>query len=120
MKQILVIDDSETARRFHADVLESAGMNVVTASNGAEGLERLFSGEFDLVLSDVNMPGMDGYEFSRRVRLEPLYDGIPIILVSTESGARDKARGIAAGANLYVVKPVSPDVLLAHVDLVLS
>jgi len=120
MKQILVIDDSETTRRFHADILESAGMGVVTAGDGNEGLERLFTGDFDLILSDVNMPGMDGYEFSRRVRREPLYDGIPIILVSTEAGAADKARGIAAGANLYVVKPVAPEALLAHVELVLG
>lgn len=120
MKQILVIDDSETVRRFHSDVLRSSGFHVVTATDGADGLEKLFASRFDLVLSDINMPGMDGYEFSRRVRKEKQFDRIPIILVSTETEDRDKARGFASGANLYMVKPVNPETMLEQILLILG
>lgn len=120
MKHILVIDDSETVRRFHSDVLKCSGFRVTTATDGADGLEKLFSSPCDLVLTDINMPGMDGYEFSQRVRKEKQFNHVPIIIVSTEAEDRDKIRGFAAGANLYMVKPVDPELMLEQIQLILG
>jgi two-component system, chemotaxis family, chemotaxis protein CheY len=119
MKRILIIDDSETVRNFYINVLRSAGYEVVFAVDGAEGLEQLFSVACDLVLTDLNMPGMDGYEFSRRVRNDAQFDRIPIVIISTESEDRDKIRAFEAGANLYLVKPPDPTQLLETVQMML-
>jgi two-component system chemotaxis response regulator CheY len=120
MKTILIVDDSRTARTYHASVVASAGYAVAQAADGAEGLERMFEARPDLVLTDVNMTGMDGYEFARRVRESAEFDGVPVVFVSTEASDADKARGFAAGADLYLVKPADPDALLAHVRMLLG
>ena len=117
---MLVIDDSETVRLFHSDVLKCSGFQVMTATDGADGLEKLFTHRCDLVVTDINMPGMDGYEFSQRVRREKQFDHIPIIIVSTEADDRDKSRGFSSGANLYMVKPVDPETMLEQILLILG
>lgn len=118
MKRILIVDDSETARRFHADALASAGLAVRTAATGAEAIEMLFLEPFDLILTDINMPVMDGYEFSQRVRSERRFDAVPIVFISTEAGDADKIRGFAAGGNLYLVKPVDPEILVEQILMI--
>jgi two-component system chemotaxis response regulator CheY len=118
--KILVVDDSEFVRSYHAHILEQAQFETVTAVDGADGLEKLFSGSIDLILTDINMTRMDGYEFIRRVRAETRYRSLPVIIVSTESEARDKIRGFQAGANLYIVKPCAPETMLEHVRMILS
>src|ERR1035437_2760978 len=107
-KTILIVDDSEFVRSYHSYILEQAHYRVITAVDGSDGLEKLFTNACDLVLTDINMSNMDGYEFIRRVRADGKYKFLPIIIVSTESEARDKRRGLEAGANLYLVKPTSP------------
>jgi two-component system, chemotaxis family, chemotaxis protein CheY len=119
MKTILIIDDSETVRRYHAGIFKVAGFNVITAGDGADGLEKFYRQPTDLVLTDINMAGMDGYEFIRRLRQDATYDHVPIIIVSTEQQAKDKQRGIELGANLYVVKPADPQQLIQNVRMVL-
>jgi two-component system chemotaxis response regulator CheY len=120
MKKALVVDDSRVTRSFFTYVLQDAGFAVTAAVSGAEGLELFFREPFDVVLSDVNMPGLDGYEFVRRIREAGAYDRVPIIMLSTEQAERDRARGFAAGANLYLTKPVDPERLLASVRLLLG
>ena len=117
---VLVVDDSPMVRSLHAFMLESAGYRVREAENGGDGLEQLLREPVDLLVTDINMPVMDGYELCRRVRALPEYRDLPILMISTESQARDKARGFEAGANLYLVKPVDRDVLLHHAAMLLG
>jgi two-component system chemotaxis response regulator CheY len=118
--KVLIVDDSRTVRDLHGFMLESGGYQVCQAINGSEGLEVALSTQFDLIVTDVNMPQMDGYEFTRRLRATTGYETTPVIIVSTESEARDKTRGFEAGANVYVVKPARPNDLLANARMLLG
>ena len=117
MKRVLVVDDAATVRLYYRDVLEAAGFAVDEAVNGLEGLEKALADAFDLFLVDVNMPKMDGYRFLSTVRREPALRAVPAIMISTEAKDSDAARAYAAGANLYMVKPVQPDALFRTVAL---
>jgi two-component system chemotaxis response regulator CheY len=119
-KLILIVDDSEFVRSYHSYILEQAHFQVITAVDGSDGLEKLYSNPCDLILSDINMSNMDGYEFIRRVRGDAKYKSLPIIIVSTESEGRDKAKGFAAGANLYIVKPCGPEIMVENIRMILS
>lgn len=119
-KTILIVDDSEFVRSYHSYILEQAQFHVMTAVDGSDGLEKLYTNSCDLVLSDINMGNMDGYEFIRRIRSDDKYSSLPIIIVSTESESRDKMKGFEAGANLYIVKPSSPELMVENIRMVLS
>jgi two-component system chemotaxis response regulator CheY len=99
--------------------LEQAHYRVITAVDGSDGLERLYTNPCDLVLTDINMSNMDGYEFIRRVRADGKYSSLPIIIVSTESEAKDKTKGFEAGANLYIIKPSSPEMMVENIRMLL-
>ena len=103
-KKVLVVDDSITTRTLEKNILESAGYNVVTATNGQEGYQKLHEGGFDIVVSDVEMPLMTGFEFAAKVRAESKFPEIPFILCTSLESERDKRKGIEAGANAYIVK----------------
>ncbi len=118
-KTILVVDDSEFVRSYHSYILEQAHYRVVTAVDGCDGLEKLYTNPCDLVLTDINMTNMDGYEFIRRVRADGKFGALPIIIVSTESETKDKRRGFDAGANLYIVKPSTPEMMIENIRLLL-
>src|ERR1039457_4895154 len=118
-KTILIMDDSEFVRSYHSHILEQAQFHVITAVDGSDGLEKLFSNACDLVLTDINMSNMDGYEFIRRVRADEQYRALPIIIVSTESEGKDKMKGFEAGANLYIVKPSTPEMMVENIRMVL-
>jgi two-component system chemotaxis response regulator CheY len=120
MPKILVVDDSRIVLSLHSYILGSAGFDCVTAENGFLALETLFRDRFDLVVTDVNMPRMDGYELTRRIRQTPGFTQIPIIIISTEEEAADKMKGMAAGANVYVVKPAEPASLIQNAKMLLS
>lgn len=111
-KQILVVEDGATMRLFYRDVLGRAGFAVEEAANGFEGLERALLGRFDMMIVDINMPKMDGYELLSRLRGEPALRATPVVAISTEAGGADAARAYEAGANLYLVKPTDPDQLV--------
>ena len=119
-KTILIVDDSEFVRSYHSYILEQALFHVITAVDGSDGLEKLYTNSCDLVLTDINMSHMDGYEFIRRVRADPKYSSVPIIIVSTESESKDKMKGFLAGANLYIVKPSSPEMMVENVRMVMN
>ena len=118
-KKILIVDDSEFVRSYHSYILEQAHFQVITAVDGSDGLERLYTDSCDLILTDINMSNMDGYEFIRRVRADGKFASLPIIIVSTESEGRDKSKGFDAGANLYIVKPCSPEMMVENIRMIL-
>ena len=120
MARILVVDDSNIVLSLHSYILENAGHDCVGVNNGFLALEGLLRESFDLVVTDINMPRMDGYELTRRVRALDDYKQTPIIIVSTEQEAKDKAKGLAAGADVYIVKPTDPAALVVYVNMLLA
>ena len=119
MKTIMTVDDSASLRQMVGFVLRDAGYEVVEAVDGLDGLSKLKNRELDLILSDINMPRMDGLEFTRQVRAIAQYKFVPIVLLTTESHAEKKQQGKAAGATAWIVKPFSPNQLLAVVKKVM-
>ncbi len=101
---ILVVDDSITSRMLLKDILESAGYQVHTAIDGVDALSLLKTDHFDLVVSDVEMPRMSGFDLTSRIRADGLLSTLPVILVTALASAQDRERGIDAGANAYIVK----------------
>jgi two-component system, chemotaxis family, sensor kinase CheA len=101
---VLVVDDALTTRTMERSLLETAGYRVQVAADGEEAWTALASGEFGLVVSDVDMPRMDGFELTARIRQEPRLAGLPVVLVTALESREDKQRGLDVGANAYVVK----------------
>jgi two-component system chemotaxis sensor kinase CheA len=113
---ILVVDDSLTTRMLERSILESAGYEVDLAASGEEGLEKAHSREYGLFLTDIDMPGIDGFTFVAQTRADPRLSGVPAILVSSRASAEDRQRGADAGASAYVVKgEFNQEDLLAHI-----
>ena len=110
-KKVLVVDDSLTVRVYHSSLLRSLGFDVDMASNGLEALEKCMQEKYDLIFSDINMPVMDGYTFVRKLRKLDDYKEIPVVFVTTMDDENEKKKGLLAGANLYVVKPIDNEVL---------
>jgi len=115
--QVLVVDDAATVRLYHSQLLTTAGFEVSEAVNGLEAVESAMTTDFDLFLVDVNMPIMDGYACVQTLRGDSVGTSAPIIMISTEAGAEDADRAYAAGANLYMVKPVKGDRLVRMVGI---
>lgn len=116
--EALVIDDSRAVRMVVGNILRDQGFRVYEAGHGQQGLEQLrANSEISLVLVDWNMPVMDGLEFIRAVRRERTWNGVKIVMVSTESESEQVQRAINAGANEYVMKPFTPEVLVAKLSL---
>lgn len=114
----LVIDDSRAVRMLIGKILREQGFQVVDAAHGREGLDRLRERpEIGLVLVDWNMPVMDGLQFIQEVRRHRSWDGVRIVMVTTETEAEQVQRALSAGANEYVMKPFTPEVLVAKLSL---
>jgi two-component system chemotaxis response regulator CheY len=114
-KQIITVDDAATIRKMVSFVLRGAGHEVIEAQDGAVALDLLQSRSVDLVITDVNMPNMDGIELTRQLRMLPSFSNTPVLLLTTESDPAKKARGRAAGATGWIVKPFNQEQLLAIV-----
>lgn len=119
MANILAVDDSSSMRQMVSFTLKGAGHNVVEAADGQEALNKAKSQQFDLVVTDVNMPVMDGITFIRNLRAVPSYKFTPMLMLTTESAADKKSEGKAAGATGWIVKPFNPDQLLNTINKVL-
>lgn len=102
--RVLVVDDSLNTREIERDVLEAHGYEVTLADDGQDGLRKALSGSFDAVLTDVEMPNMDGFTMTERLRQDERYRGIPIIIITSRQKEEDKRRGIQVGADAYIVK----------------
>jgi two-component system chemotaxis response regulator CheY len=117
-KTILTVDDSASIRQMVAMTLKSAGHQVLEAGNGAEGFDKATANSVDAVITDLNMPVMNGIEFIRKYRQHPASKGVPIILLTTESDEELKRQAKEAGATGWIVKPFKQDQLLAVVKKV--
>lgn len=120
MAKILAVDDSVSMRGMVAFTLRGAGHEVTEAENGRLALDAARATSFDLVLTDVNMPVMDGIAMVRELRALDAYKGVPILMLTTESHTERKMEGKAAGATGWLVKPFDPEQLLATVKRVLG
>ncbi len=114
-KRILVIEDQEDNRRIVRDLLTSAGYEMIEAGTGEEGLTLAEASPPDLILMDIQLPGMDGYETTRRIKAHPALRRIPIIAVTSYALSGDDAKALEAGCDAYVTKPFSPRALLAKI-----
>ena len=115
-KRILIVDDSASVRQVVGIALKGAGYEVVEGVDGVDGLGKLDGSKFHLIISDVNMPRMDGITFVRETKKIPAYKFTPIIILTTESEGKKKMEGQAAGAKAWVVKPFQPAQMLAAVS----
>ena len=112
MPSILAVDDSASMRQMVAFTLKSAGYQVVEAVDGQDALAKTHTRGFDLVLTDQNMPRLDGIGLTRRLREQPKFKATPILILTTEGDGTKKAESKAAGATGWLVKPFSPDKLV--------
>ena len=111
MPSILVVEDSATMRALIASTLEEIDVpvKITEAASGFEALRLLPRGSYDLIVTDINMPDVNGLELISFVKNDPAYRAVPLIIVSTESSERDREKGLGLGADAYVVKPFDPD-----------
>lgn len=119
-KTILTVDDSASVRQMVKFTLQAAGYGVLEATDGNDALTKLNGGSVQMILTDLNMPNLDGVGLIRRVRAIPECRFVPIVMLTTESQAEKKQEGKAAGATGWIVKPFKPEQLLAVVKKVIG
>jgi len=117
-KKILAVDDSKTMRDMVSFTLKGAGYDVLVADDGVNALSALVGEEVDLIITDVNMPNMNGIELVQKLRGDPRFRATPILILTTESDDSLKQQGRAAGATGWIVKPFVPEKLLKVVGKV--
>ena len=115
-KTIMVVDDSASLRQVVSIALKGAGYDVIEGCDGKDALSKLQGQKIHLIISDVNMPNMDGISFVKAVKQLPTYRFTPIIMLTTESQDAKKREGQAAGAKAWLVKPFKPELLLGAVQ----
>jgi len=118
-KTVLIVDDSATMRQMIAFTLQEAGFTVLEGANGQEALNKLGGQRVDIIVTDLNMPVMDGITLIKNVRSRPTTKGIPVLMLTTESQDAKKREGKAAGATGWIVKPFHPGKLLETIARVL-
>jgi two-component system chemotaxis response regulator CheY len=117
----LVVEDSQTMRKMLAESLARIpGMEVVEAENGLTGIRALATQQFDLVVTDLNMPVMDGLKLIRHIRGDPRHEKTPIVIITTESAPNDRDRAMALGANAYIEKPIQAPRVMRAVEKLLE
>jgi two-component system chemotaxis response regulator CheY len=114
-KTIMVVDDSASLRQVVSIALKGAGYDILEASDGKDALSKLTGQKVHLIVSDVNMPNMDGISMVREIKQMPAYKFTPVIMLTTESQESKKTEGKAAGVKAWMVKPFKPDQMLAAV-----
>lgn len=109
---IITVDDSSTMRRIIKNTLQKLGFNnILEGGNGIEGLDVLAKNKVDLIITDWNMPEMDGLTFVKTIRAKPEYKDLPILMVTTEAAKEDILTALRSGVNNYIVKPFTPETL---------
>ena len=119
-KSILIVDDSRTTRRLVGLYLKSEGYALVQAENGLEALEKLAQGPVDLIITNMNMPHMDGVALTRSLKQDKALRSIPVVMLTTEAGEQERQSGLAAGVSAYLIKPVAQARLAQEVRRVLA
>jgi len=117
-KKVLVVDDSEMVRNFHSYIIKMVGYEVETAENGVVALEKLLSKEYQLLVTDINMPKMDGYELIKNVQEQDI--AIKIIIISTEDEYKLKLSGVEQDDRIQMVKPTDPEKLVKTIKMLLQ
>lgn len=120
MPQVLIVDDSRSIRELLSSVLTSTGLEVTSANDGQEGLETARKKKFDLVITDINMPIMNGFELLKSLRELPEYTFKPILILTTEFSQEMKMRGKEAGATGWMVKPFTPEKMVEVINRILK
>ncbi len=115
VKKILVVDDSPTDRQYMIETLKGKGFQIVTAENGEDAINKAKAELPDLILMDVVMPGLNGYQATRQITRDDATKHIPVIMCTSKGADTDKIWGMRQGANDYLVKPVDPQALLAKI-----
>ncbi|MBS4096624.1 MAG: response regulator [Sulfuricella sp.] len=115
-KTIMIVDDSATLRQVVSIALKGAGYDIIEGCDGKDALSKLTGQKVHLIVSDVNMPNMDGITFVQEVKKLPAYKFTPVIMLTTEAGEDKKSAGQAAGAKAWVVKPFKPEQMLTAVS----
>jgi len=115
-KVILIADDSPSIRKFAAFSLSTKGYDIISVSDGMEALEKLPTEKINLVITDLNMPNVDGFELIKAIRNNEELKEIPIIILSSMAGTEDIERGMMCGANSYLIKPFDPKRILYEVS----
>lgn len=119
-KSILIVDDSMTLRQTLAIALRSGGYEVTEAVDGKDALSKLDGRKFNLIISDVNMPNLDGISFVKQAKTLPAYRFTPILMLTTEGDEKKKQEGKAAGVKAWIVKPFQPPTLLDAVSKLIA
>jgi len=120
MKRVLIVDDENDILNLVKRILTREGFEVITASDGKEGLAKVYSEAPDLMILDINMPVMNGWEVCRKIREDPLYKHLPIIMLTVRKTKADQLKGLNLGGDEYITKPFFPAELLARVKTVLQ
>ena len=114
--QCLVVEESPMMRQLLVFALSRVKqLRVTEADDGVDGLKKLATGKFDIILTDINMPIMDGLKLVKRVRMDPVHKDVPIIIITTESAEEDRQRALSLGANAYITKPIQAPQVIAKV-----
>jgi two-component system alkaline phosphatase synthesis response regulator PhoP len=119
-RKILIIEDDRSAARLAQYTIQQAGYDVILAYDGYEGLEKTLNEHPDLVILDIMLPGLDGYEVCHRLRAEPETITLPILMISAKAREEDRNIGLKVGADDYLAKPVEPSVMLAKIAELLT
>ena len=117
----LIVEDSPMMRQLLVFALSRVKqLKVTEADDGVDGLKKLASGKFDIILTDINMPIMDGLKLVKRVRTDPIHKDVPIVIITTESAEEDRQRALSLGANAYITKPIQAPQVIAKVKELLK
>jgi two-component system chemotaxis response regulator CheY len=117
----LVVEDSPMMRQLLVFALSRVkNLRVTEADDGVDGLRKLAAGRFDIILTDINMPIMDGLKLVKRVRTDPVHKDTPVIIITTEGAAEDRKRALELGANAYITKPIQAPQVIAKVKELLK
>jgi two-component system chemotaxis response regulator CheY len=119
--KILIVDDSITIRRIITNALKTVGFtDTIEASNGREALEKLTSGKVDFIITDWNMPEMNGLDLIKEVRANPIYSSMPILMITTRGTEHDVVEALQAKVNSYIMKPFTPQELKEKIEGILK
>ncbi len=120
MQKVLVVDDSITQRQLMSNALEDIGLTVLIATDGVEALEQIQSTQPDIVVLDIVMPRMNGYEVCRKIKSNPATQNVPVVICSSKTEEFDRYWGMKQGADAYLTKPIQPQELLVTVRQLLD
>lgn len=118
--KILIVDDCQTTRKLLGHYLKTRGYSVVFAENGLDALEKLGTDAVNLVMTDLNMPYMDGMELIKTLRADPTWAEMPILMVTTENDEEERQKAFSNGANGYVIKPVTGDAIAENIKSIIK